>query len=797
MSPDQWQRLQTVYHNAAELTPPERTPYLEKECSGDARMRQEIERLLDCEEKLGSFLENTAVEALVGMYGADKSEVGTATTPWDGSETDYFIGTVIDDRYVVSEYLGSGGMGEVYRADHRLMGTPVAIKRLADKFRDVKEHRRRFVEEARRAVLLDHENIARIKDVVEESDEVFVIMEFVDGKTLRASLDHAFDLDEFLPIAIQCASALGCAHDRRIVHLDIKPENIMLTGTQKVKVCDFGVARQLSSADVSGSPRQSWTFGGTPAYMAPEVIETNHFDTRADIFSLGVVFYEMLAGKHPFRAEDVQTTTNRIMKAAAPPIVRTNGKLPRRLIRLLNSMLSKEPDMRIRTAPEVIAELEWIRFRCNFLKDAWHGSVEAVKRRPLAVTTVALVMALAVAGIVHFKPFFQTGGRNPDALRYYTEGLGPLRDYYKPENVDSAIGSFNQAVKLDPTYAEAWAGLGGAYSLKYEDTKQQDMLPKAQDACLKSIRFDSKLGQAHVCLGTLAQGKGDYQGAEREFRKATESTPGADDAWRGLALAIEYQKRYEEAEKNYLKAVEIKPNYWASYTWLGKFYNNRGRYPEAIKQYEMAMAYSHNNGLVLYSLGVPYFRMGKFDEAIELFKRAIKIQPTLEKARNNLGAAYFLRRRYSEAIPILKEVASRSNEYVPTGNLARAYWWSGQKDKAIPLYEQAIDQAGSQVEVNPQDSDAHLAMSLYYAMLSDRYRAELQLGIALDAHADVPDAHDLITAAMVYAQLGEPESALDFIGQALHHGLNRVEVVADPEFDGLRGPRLDNVLGSN
>jgi len=785
MSPDRWQRLQTLYHNAAELTPPERTPYLEKECSGDAGMRQEIEGLLDCEDKLGGFLDNTAVEALVGMYGAVTSEDVTGG-PWDEAPIDDFIGKRVDDRYVVKTYIGSGGMGDVYLAKHFLLETPFAIKRLAGRFRDIKEHRQRFIDEARRALMLDHENVARIKDVVEDSDEVFVIMEFIDGQTLRASLDHAFDLDEFLSIAIQCASALESAHNKRIVHLDIKPENIMLTDSRKVKVCDFGVARQLSSAEVSGSTSRSWTFGGTPAYMAPEVIVGNQFDTRADIFSLGVVFYEMLAGKHPFRAEDVRETTNRIMTATAPPLSRTNKKLPRRLVRLIDAMLAKEPNLRLSSASEVLGELQWIRFRKNFFRNAWHRADEKVRKRPFVAATAALAVVIAVVGVLYFKPFSQFRAENPDAFRYYTEGLGPLREYYKPENVDRSIDSFSQAVKLRPAYAEAWAGLGEAYSLKYETSRQQDLLLKAQDACLQSISLDAKLASAHVCLGTVAQGRGDYEGSEKEFRKAIESAPTADDAWRGLALAIESQKKFDEAEKAYLRAVEIKPNYWASYTWLGKFYNNRGKYPEAIKQYEMALAYSHNNGLVLYSLGVPYFRMGKFDEAIELFNKAIRVQPALEKARNNLGAAYFLTRRFAEAIPLLEEVSSKSQEFVPTGNLARAYWWSGQKAKAIPLYKLAIDQAGNQVDVNPQDSDAHLAMSLYYAMLSDRYRSQLHLSIALDAHGDVPDAHDLITAAMVYAQLEEPETALEYIKQALHHGLNRVEILSDPEFDSLR-----------
>jgi len=785
MSPDRWQRLQTLYHNVSELTPPERTRYLEKECSGDAGMRQEIEGLLDCEDKLGGFLDNTAVEALVGIYGPDKSDDIT-DGKWDETLTDNFIGKRIDDRYVVTEYIGSGGMGDVYRAKHHLLENPVAIKRLADRFREIEEYRQRFIDEARRAVLLDHENIARILDVVEDSDEVLVIMEFIEGQTLRASLGHAFDLDEFLPIAIQCAAALESAHKKRIVHLDIKPENIMLTEARKVKVCDFGVARQLPSVDVSGLANQPWTFGGTPAYMAPEVIVGNHFDTRADIFSLGVVFYEMLAGKHPFRAEDVRATTNRIMTASVAPLLRTNRKLPHRLIRLLDAMLAKEPDRRLSSASEVLSELQWIRFRKNFLKDAWQSADEVVRRRPATAAALALAVVISVIGIVYFNPFSQFSVRKPDAVRYYTEGLDPLHEYYKPENVDRSIESFSQALKLDDTYAEAWAGLGEAYILKYRDHKEQDLLDKAEDACLRSLSSD-RLPAAHVCWGSVLQEKDKPEEAAEEFSKAIKYDARADDAWRGLALALESQKKFDEAEQSYKKAVEISPKYWASYTWLGLFYNAQGRYREAVEQYEMAALFSPYNGRVYYSLGVHYLRLGEFEKALEQFRQALRVQPSLKiKATNNLGAAYFYLHRYSDAIKMLEDVARGSQGFLEAGNLARACWWDGQKEKARQLYLQAIDRAETYVSVTPGDSEAHLSISLYSAMLNDKQRAERELKIALQDPAHVGDPHYLMMAAIVYAQVDDSQTAFEYLEKALSLGLKPFMVNATPEFDMLR-----------
>src|SRR5687768_858254 len=212
MTPDRWERLQKVYFDAIALAEVERASYLEEVCGGDTELQDEIRALLHCQQKVDTFLESTAIDALTVAYHA---QIIDDTETLETSEAvDSFIGRVVDERYFVTKFVGSGGMGSVYRADHRLLGSAVAIKRLAPHFRDHFEHRVRFIEEARRAVLLDHENVARVIDVVEESNEVLVVMEFIDGKTLRDSGGPIPELDEFLQIAQQCAAALVTAHSK-------------------------------------------------------------------------------------------------------------------------------------------------------------------------------------------------------------------------------------------------------------------------------------------------------------------------------------------------------------------------------------------------------------------------------------------------------------------------------------------------------------------------------------------------------------------------------------------------------
>ena len=220
-----------------------------------------------------------------------------AVTPADSS----LSGTVAG-RFLIRGRLGAGGMGEVYRADDLRLKRAVALKRMSPHLRADRLYRERFFKEAERASGLTGDHVAAVYDVLEDNGEIFLVMEYVEGETLRERLRRPLPLEEFLHIARQCADALVVAHARGIVHCDLKPENIMLTPTQQVKVLDFGVAKRLPRTDDSSTLEEPGVVGGTPAYMSPEVLLDNLSDGRADIFSLGVVFYEALTGQQPFRA---------------------------------------------------------------------------------------------------------------------------------------------------------------------------------------------------------------------------------------------------------------------------------------------------------------------------------------------------------------------------------------------------------------------------------------------------------------------------------------------------------------
>lgn len=272
-------------------------------------------------------------------------------------------------RFIIQHRLGAGGMGQVYVAEDTVLRRRVAIKRMAPQLQFDERDRSRFLKEAQRASALNHPNIAAIYDVFEHGGEILLVLEYIEGQTLRKLLWDPISLEQFYEISLQCADGLAAAHDQHILHGDIKPENLMLTPAQRIKILDFGVAKRFSSAspdDATKSlPSTNATInagiGGTPAYMAPEVLLQRVHDGRADLFSLGLVFYEMLGGKQPFQTDSLAGTLGRVLHTDVPPLTEVNRSVPPPLAAVVNRLLMKEPAARYPSASALRADLLAVR----------------------------------------------------------------------------------------------------------------------------------------------------------------------------------------------------------------------------------------------------------------------------------------------------------------------------------------------------------------------------------------------------------------------------------------------------
>jgi tRNA A-37 threonylcarbamoyl transferase component Bud32 len=310
----------------------------------------------------GVRLFSSAFDDFVKARNADALLSATSKDVQDAAPG--FVGKRIE-RFIISKILGSGGMGEVYLAKDTKLKRFVALKRIAGHLRENPECRRQFLNEAERASQLNHPSIVRIYDVIEERADVFVIMEYVEGATLRC-WSAPIALEKLLHVARQCAEALACAHRCGILHGDLKPENILVTPEGHVKILDFGLAKYLPRKDDQNVTRTfdhtiSKVIGGTLAYMAPELILERPPDARADIFSLGVVLYELWSGNHPFLSTTAIETANRILHIPPSPLRHFLPDTPVELELAIGKCLSKNPSDRYADVLELLSDLTKVK----------------------------------------------------------------------------------------------------------------------------------------------------------------------------------------------------------------------------------------------------------------------------------------------------------------------------------------------------------------------------------------------------------------------------------------------------
>jgi len=353
-----WENLKDLFHATLALPPAERSAYLDEASNGDAALREAVESLLEAHSETNNFIDTPAYQAAASML-ADEADFTTNQTV---------------AHYRILSLLGEGGMGRVYLAEDTKLDRRVALKFLSRNFTEDQDQLRRFEQEARAASALNHPNILTIHEISEFEGYRFIATEFIEGETLRERLHSELSIDDAVEISIQIASALVAAHRVGVVHRDIKPENIMIRREDGlVKVLDFGLAKmsrassieRVKSVEAHVSAHLKTGPGvviGTVAYMSPEQARGESVDAQTDIWSLGVVLYEMIAGTSPF----IAATSNEIISAIlakipSPTLSRYSHDLPDKLEDTVAKALTKNKDERYPTSLELLNDLRHLK----------------------------------------------------------------------------------------------------------------------------------------------------------------------------------------------------------------------------------------------------------------------------------------------------------------------------------------------------------------------------------------------------------------------------------------------------
>jgi serine/threonine-protein kinase len=655
-------------------------------------------------------------------------------------------------RYIIRAHLGAGGMGEVYRAEDPKLRRVVAIKRWVSRGQADEAEASRLLREGQRLSALNHPNIASVYDVLEEQGEIFLVMECVEGQTLRQRLHSPLSVEQFFEIGIQSADALTAAHERGILHGDVKPENIMLTTSGHVKLLDFGVARRLSApgnetltATTQGMSALA-PVAGTTTYMAPEVLMGSMPDFRADIFSLGVVYYEMLGGRHPFLGPTTTATAVQILQQEPPPLDKLGRAVPEPLARVVGKALHKDPDKRYQTPREIAADLRAVR-------GGTQPSVPAVPRfsRSQRSKFVVVAAVLAVAGALLIPVVRQAvrarfAGKKsallavPAASQPQTLAVLPLRLQGEDPKlrafgnglIDSVTARLSQLSETHPLTVISAPRVEDA---KVETAKQaldefsanlglEVSLERSQDLLRATYTVtDSKTNRAisgdtvtapetdpfaledKVADGVVRALKLELRPDERaSLNLHGTAEPAAYDYYlhgTGYLLDISRPENVANALAMFDQAIHLDPNYGLAYAGRGKALWEKSKsshdkkWVEASRSdCERAVTLGNAGSEGHLCLGMLAAGTGEYNSAITEFQRALELDPTNDETYIQLAATYKKLNKPDEAEKtFLRAIELRPQDRRAYDQLGTFYLEQAQYDKAEKMFQRSLQLA--------------------------------------------------------------------------------------------------------
>lgn len=812
-----WQQLQILFHKAISLEGEERTAYLERECLKDEALRKEVESLLEASEEREDFLAQPALSLGVRVLASE--------------ESDSLIGLMIGSFKILS-VLGRGGMGNVYLAEDTQLGRKVALKFLYGELAGDPWAKRQFTKEAQAAAMLDHPNICTVYGFEEKDGHSFIVMQYIEGERLDHLIEEEKpELENTLFLALQIAGALLEAHAHGIIHRDIKSSNIIVAANGQPKVLDFGLAKivqqqqgELSAETLSKNSSQLGFIPGTIAYMSPEQLRGERLDYQTDIFSFGVVLYEMLSGKNPFARDSKAETISAILTEEPQTLRNGSPIITPELERVIQKCLHKEKRERYQSVSDLYADLEALQK--SVITDRPMLSLISVRSTAAAVLLLLLITvatfiyshltrphSIAILPIAN-----ETGDMNLDYLSdgvtesiidklsglsklrvkafntiigYKGQKINPVeigrkldvdavvigtltgtkdspvvqvvmidtsdgaqlwsneyrvsngvspslndvaqqvvsilelwprkdenkiatarspkntaqdeymlgRYYWRlrdKENNNKAIEHFEAAIRLDPLYARAYAGLAESYTLlntvHYGTMETKEAMSKAEWAAREALNLDPTLAEAHTSLGDI------------NLRRY----------W-----------NWQEAEKEFKRAIEIDPNYAPAHYSYSKVLVITGRFREAIAESDLANILDPFSPITTLNHCRVFYYTRDYNSASTCFKKLVGEQPDYRNAQYVQGLVYLRTGMYDEATQIFTKLYAEDKASAGAA-LGYAYGITGRKEEALKVISEMEALKSDQSYISPQE------FAIIYTGLGDNENALVWLRKAAD-----------------------------------------------------------------
>jgi len=693
-------------------------------------------------------------------------------------------------HYKITGRLGSGGMGVVYKAEDEKLKRTVALKFLPHFISSNQEVQKRFQIEAQAAASLNHPNITTIHAIEEAVDELFLVLEYIEGEELKDRIKtSSLSLQEIIIIAEQVAEGLEAAHRRGIVHRDIKSGNIMITKSNKVKIMDFGLAK-LSDTDLT---RVNQTMG-TLAYISPEQLQGMKTDFRTDIWSFGVVLYEMITGSLPFKGDYEAALIYSILNDEPKAVRNYRSDIPKNILALISSMLQKDIDKRISSMSEVKEQLS-VEIPVQETVDnkksiavLYFENISPEKENEYfcagitedLITDLSKIKELKVVPRSDVLPF-----RNKEIN---TNKVGEVLKV--PFILEGSVRKAGQKIRISAQLVDVQSGFpiwAERYDRQLEDIFeiQMEVSQKITEALKVSITETEKklLGQ-----------------------KPTEDMRAYDFYLRGREFLSKYGKKNNEAAiQMFDYALSIDPNFALAFAGLAEAFSYKYIWYDGdlkwlgkiIETCEKALKIEPNLVEAKFIIGMVYYHQKRFNEAIEVYKKVIEIKKDFYLAYRWLGIAYDIVGNFDSAIKNYRIAASlKPYSEEPLMHLEMTYRRKGEFEVAKKIAEEYVRIGEQKLLVNPDDTITLSRIAGVYA--ADGNKEKALKAVEKIIRIDPEDGLAVYNSSCVYARLNMKEEALKYLRIAFNIGYKNVRdwVTSDPDFDSIRDePEFKEIVG--